>query len=229
MPHLAPSFAPLGDSALQVVFGDRLDPALNQRALALSQALATLPGLTDRVPAYASLTLHYDPLVWNQAELIQAVEPFLAAADSTTVASRLLTIPVCYGGEHGPDLDEVARHCRLSPAEVIARHSSGEYRVCFLGFAPGFAYLGGLDPVLATPRHTMPRTSVPAGAVGIAGNQTGIYPRATPGGWQLIGRTPLILFDPRREAPCLLAPGDTLRFMPIGPEEFARQAGEATP
>lgn len=227
--HAEPSFAPLGDSALQVVFGDRLDPALNRRALAFSQALAALPGLTDCVPAYASLTLHYDALVWTYGELIDAIEPFLATADNPDEASRLLTIPVCYGGEHGPDLDEVARHCRLSPPEVIARHSHGEYRVYFLGFAPGFAYLGGLDPVLAMPRHAVPRPGVPAGAVGIAGAQTGIYPQAGPGGWQLIGRTPLRLFDPRREPPCLLAPGDTVRFVPMGAEEFARQAQEAQP
>ncbi|HLF95993.1 MAG TPA: 5-oxoprolinase subunit PxpB [Methylococcaceae bacterium] len=226
--HAAPSFIPLGDSALQVVFGDRLDPALNRRALALSRALAELPGLTDRVPAYASLTLHYDALVWTHKGLIDAVEPFLAAADTPDEANRRLTVPVCYGGEHGPDLDGVARHCRLSPAEVIARHSGGDYRVYFLGFAPGFAYLGGLDPLLATPRHPTPLPNVPAGAVGIAGDQTGIYPQASPGGWQIIGRTPLRLFDPRRKAPCLLMPGDALRFAPIGPEEFARQA-EAAP
>jgi KipI family sensor histidine kinase inhibitor len=219
----------LGDSALQIVFGDRFDPALNRRVLALSEALAALPGLTDRVPAYASLTLHYDPRVLSYGELGQAVEPFLAATDNATVASRRLSIPVCYGGEHGPDLDAVARHCRLSPAEVIARHCRGTYRVYFLGFTPGFAYLGGLDPVLATPRHGTPRSSVPAGAVGIAGAQTGMYSLPSPGGWQIIGRTPLHLFDPRRETPCLLMPRDELHFVPIGPEEFARRSGEAAP
>lgn len=224
-----PELVPLGDSALLIVLGDRIDPAANQRALAVSQALANLPGLTDRVPAYASVALHYDPLIWTRAELIDALGPFLAATEGGRVASRRLTLPVLYGGEHGPDLVEVARYSGLNSAEVIARHAGSEYRVYFLGFTPGFPYLGGLDPALATPRRTSPRASVPAGAVGIAGTQTGIYPQTGPGGWQLIGRTPLRLFDPGRDPPCLLAPGDRLRFVPISPAEFARETREATP
>jgi KipI family sensor histidine kinase inhibitor len=215
-----PRLAPLGDSALLIVFGDRIDPALNRRALALAKALADLPGVTDRVPAYASLALHYDPCVWSHDGLVEAVTPYLADEGGAALEDRRLRIPVCYGGEHGPDLDAVARHCGLAPDEVIARHSGGEYLVYFLGFTPGFAYLGGLDPALATPRRGAPRSSVPAGAVGIAGEQTGIYPQASPGGWRLIGRTPLRLFDPLREPPCVLAPGDRLRFVPIGPDEF---------
>jgi KipI family sensor histidine kinase inhibitor len=215
-----PRLAPLGDSALLIVFGDRVDPALNRRALALAKALADLPGVTDRVPAYASLALYYDPCVWRHEGLVEAVTPYLADEGAAAPEDRSLRIPVCYGGEHGPDLDAVARHCGLAPDEVIARHSGGEYLVYFLGFTPGFAYLGGLDPALATPRRGTPRSSVPAGAVGIAGEQTGIYPQASPGGWRLIGRTPLRLFDPLREPPCLLAPGDRLRFAPIGPDEF---------
>jgi KipI family sensor histidine kinase inhibitor len=218
---------PLGDSALQIVFGEQLDPAMNRRALALSTALAGLPGLTDRVPAYASLSLHYDPLIWSLAALTEAIKPFLAAVESREAASRLLTVPVCYGGGYGPDLDALAQHSGLSVDEVIARHGSGDYRVCFLGFAPGFPYLDGLDPSLAMPRQATPRASVPTGAVGIAGRQTGIYPLPSPGGWQIIGRTPLRLFDPRREPPCLLAPGDRLRFTPISLEAFAQLAQEA--
>jgi inhibitor of KinA len=124
-------------------------------------------------------------------------------------------LPVCYGGEFGPDLGEVAGHCGLSEPEVIARHSGAEYRVYMLGFAPGFAYLGGLDPAIAAPRRQTPRLKVPAGSVGIAGLQTGIYPLETPGGWQIIGRSPQRLFRPGQEEPCLLKPGDRLRFVPI--------------
>lgn len=225
MPHAAPIFFPLGDSALQIVFGDRPDTALNRRVLALCQSLAGVTGLTDRVPAYASLTLHYDPLIWTFAELRNAVEPFFAADETGPVADRQVTIPVCYGGEFGPDLGEVAHHCGLTAGEVIARHSAGEYRVYFLGFTPGFAYLGGLDPTLATPRHATPRPEVPPGAVGIAGSQTGIYPQAGPGGWRIIGRTPLRLFEPAGDPPCLLGPGDRLRFRPIAPREFADWCG----
>lgn len=217
-----PSFVPLGDSALQIVFGDRIDPAANRRVLALADALADLPGVADRVPAYASLTLHYDPLRWSAERLIEAVRPHLAATEAAERPGSLLRVPVCYGGEFGPDLAALARHCGMSESAAIALHSGTEYRVHFLGFAPGFPYLGGLDPALAMPRHAVPRAVVPAGAVGVAGAQTGIYPQAGPGGWQILGRTPLRLFDPRREPPCLLAPGDRLRFAPIGPEEFAR-------
>jgi inhibitor of KinA len=137
-------------------------------------------------------------------------------------------IPVCYGGEFGPDLAEVARLCALSEEEVIARHAAASYRVYMIGFSPGFAYLGGLDAAIAAPRRATPRTLVPAGSVGIAGLQTGIYPLATPGGWQIIGQTPKRLFLPEREAPCLLSPGDTLRFVPIGAEAFRASAGDAS-
>jgi KipI family sensor histidine kinase inhibitor len=229
MTAAAPTFVPLGDSALQIVFGDRIDPVSNRRALALSRALAGLPGIGDRVPAYASLTLHYDPLLWTLDDLTKAIEPYLASAEDAGFQGALVTVPVCYGGELGPDLEALARLCAMSAEEVIARHAAPEYRVHFLGFTPGFPYLGGLDPALAAPRHATPRALVPAGAVGIAGAQTGIYPQAGPGGWQIIGRTPLRLFDPRREPPCLLAPGDRLRFAPIGPEEFVCRYREANP
>jgi inhibitor of KinA len=134
-------------------------------------------------------------------------------------------LPVCYGGEFGPDLEEVAARCGLSAAEVMARHSTAEYRVYMLGFSPGFPYLGGLDPAIAAPRRETPRLRVPAGSVGIAGMQTGIYPQESPGGWQIIGRTPGRLFRPDRAEPCLLGPGDRLRFVPVGPEAFRAAAG----
>lgn len=220
-----PVLSPLGDCALVIRFGEVLAPECNDRVHALSAALAALPGLRDRVPAYSSLTLHYDPLHWRYAELAAAIAPYLDRSEASPGPGRQITLPVCYGGAFGPDLDEVARHARMRPDEVIARHTGGDYRVYFLGFSPGFPYLGGLAPELATPRRATPRTQVPAGAVGIAGAQTGIYPQATPGGWQLIGRTPLVLFDPDAASPCLLAPGDRLRFVAITPDEFARLAG----
>ncbi|MDE2055050.1 MAG: 5-oxoprolinase subunit PxpB, partial [Xanthomonadaceae bacterium] len=137
---------------------------------------------------------------------------------------NFVEIPLCYGGEYGPDLDAVAVHARLPRGDVIARHTATEYAVAMLGFAPGFPYLLGLDPALQVPRRTTPRTRVPAGSVAIGGAQTGIYPRELPGGWHLIGRTPLALFDPAREPPCLLAPGDRVRFRAIEADEFARLA-----
>ncbi|MGH8111030.1 MAG: 5-oxoprolinase subunit PxpB [Rhodanobacteraceae bacterium] len=145
-----------------------------------------------------------------------------AAADD---AARPIEIPVCYGGESGPDLEAVARHAEIDPDQVVARHVAIEYTVAMLGFAPGFPYLLGLDAALHVPRRANPRTRVPAGSVAIGGAQTGIYPGELPGGWNLIGQTPLVLFDPQREPPCLLAPGDRVRFRAVGADEFRRRAG----
>jgi KipI family sensor histidine kinase inhibitor len=209
-------FDPLGDSALLLTFGDGIDPAINDRVHHLAGLLGRgdLPGLLGLVPSYAALAVHFDPLVWDHAALARELGR-LEAAPGDPVPPRTVVIPVRYGGASGPDLGEVAAHCGLSEAEVVARHSAPLYRVHFLGFAPGFPYLGGLDPALATPRRDTPRTAVPMGSVGIAGSQTGIYPLETPGGWRLIGRTPLTLFDPQREPPCLLRAGDLLRFEPL--------------
>lgn len=147
-----------------------------------------------------------------------------APAGSSKPIGRLIQIPVCYGGEYGPDLDAVAGHAGLAPDEIVARHAAAGYTVAMIGFAPGFPYLLGLDPTLAMPRRTDPRTRVPAGSVAIGGAQTGIYPRELPGGWQVIGRTPLVLFDPRRARPCMLAAGDGVRFRAIRADEFERLA-----
>lgn len=149
------------------------------------------------------------------------------ATASEHAAVRVVEIPVCYGGEYGLDLDAVAERARLSRDDVIARHAAAEYVVAMLGFAPGFPYLLGLDPALQMPRRATPRTRVPAGSVAIGGEQTGIYPRELPGGWHLVGRTPVVLFDARRDPPCLLAPGDRVRFRAIDAAEFARLAGTA--
>jgi len=229
---LRPRLYPLGDRALRIVFGDRIDPALNRRVLALATAVADLPGISDRVPAYASLTLHYDPAYWTLKALEEALGPALAASDEALALEpepRLVTLPVCYGGVHGPDLEQVAQHCQLDPAQVIAYHTAPDYWVYFLGFMPGFAYLGGLDPRLATPRLETPRPQVPPGAVGIAGLQTGVYPLASPGGWRLIGQTPRVLFDPRRPTPCTLMPGDQVRFVAIDADTFDQLKRQSDP
>jgi inhibitor of KinA len=219
---------PLGDQAILAVLGEGIDPAVNDRVHALAAAVraAALPGLREVVPAYATLAVHYDPERWAGpgGTPYQALARELAGLWARTRADgagtgRVVAIPVRYGGEWGPDLAEVAAHCGFSEEEVVRRHTEPEYRVFMLGFAPGFPYLGGLDPALATPRRATPRTRIPAGSVGIAGTQTGIYPLETPGGWQIIGRTSLRLFDPGLPEPCRLRPGDRLRFVAAGPEE----------
>jgi inhibitor of KinA len=212
---------PLGDRALLVTLGESLDARVNDQVHALAARMRerALPGLRDLVPAYATLAVHYDPRAWSSTgaspheALAAAIRQLWETLGPEAAApSRLVTLPVWYGGEWGPDLGEVAARCRLSEAEVIARHTAPEYRVFMLGFAPGFPYLGGLDSRIATPRRDTPRTRVPAGSVGIAGPQTGVYPLASPGGWQIIGRTPRELFQAGAEEPCLLRPGDRLRF-----------------
>lgn len=226
----AARIAPLGDCALQITLGARLGDAINAKVHALARRIhaAALPGLRDLVPAYTTLTLHYDPLTWTHDALSAALTALLTAGDDAADAAgsaREVCIPVCYGGEHGPDLMAVAAHAGLSSDAVIQRHTGVLYRVYFLGFTPGFAYLGGLDPRLAMARKATPRPRVSAGSVGIASLQTGVYPQATPGGWQIIGRTPLTLFDPARSPPCLLAPDDRVRFVAIEGGAFDRHAG----
>ncbi len=228
---------PLGDRALLVILGEGIDSHVNDQVHALADALRKrkLPGVQDLVPAYATLAVHYDPAPWagHAASPFQVLETEIRhlewkAESGSLPDPRLVEIPVCYGGEWGPDLREVAELCRLGEQIVVDRHTAPEYRVFMLGFTSGFPYLGGLDPSLAAPRRETPRPSVPAGSVGIAGMQTGIYPLETPGGWQIIGRTPLSLFNPSAQDPCLLSPRDRLRFVAIDPDEFQRLA-EARP
>lgn len=232
------SFEALGESAMLLNLSQRIDPAISARAQQLSHALrqARLPGIHDIVPAYASVLLRFDPAVWARldrlsphAALQRAVEPLCNAdaAPAAAAAGQVHELPVCYGGEHGVDLDSVAERCGLSPDQLVERHSASEYHVAMLGFAPGFAYLLGLDPALQVPRRDTPRTRVPAGSVGIGGAQTGIYPRQLPGGWQLLGRTPTRLFDAAHGArPALLQAGDRVRFVPITRQRFQALAGE---
>jgi inhibitor of KinA len=217
---------PLGDCALVVELAEKI----GEEALARVQALVhelerePLPGMTEIVPAFTTVAVFYDPvkiasLEGLRSELSARVPRSIPKKDRS--AAHEVVIPVCYGGEFGPDLAEVAARAGLDEAAAAALHSGAIYHVHAVGFAPGFPYLAGLPEKLRAPRHPTPRTQVPAGSVGIGGAQTGVYPLATPGGWRLIGRTPLKLFRPEIEAePALLRPGDRVRFKAISPEEF---------
>ena len=228
---MTPSFEPLSDDALLLRLGDSIDATLNAQAHAIALRLREqAPSwLRDLVPAYASLAVFFDPQHIDNADphahVAAAVKALLGTqASITTGDAEPVEIPVCYGGESGPDLMEAARLCGIGPDELIARHTAAIYTVAMIGFAPGFPYLLGLDESLALPRLDTPRTRVPAGSVAIGGAQTGIYPRTSPGGWRLLGRTPRVLFDAAREPPSLLSPGDRVRFVPIGADVFANEA-----
>lgn len=211
-------FSPVGECALLVELGDEISFDTCRRLWVLDRQMGQEPlqGVDTWVPAYASLLVHYDPGVVTSAQVCSWVEACLQkkSAPDEDVLKRI-QIPVRYGSEHGPDLDDVARVHHLTPAQVVAKHTQPVYRVGMMGFMPGFAYLMGLDPELATPRRDTPRTLVPAGSVGIAGNQTGVYPLESPGGWQIIGRTELSLFSPSQQTPFLLSPGDEVQFVPL--------------
>ena len=211
----APRLLPVGEAAFSVELGDGIDPAVAARVRGLDQALAAraFPWLREAVPTYRSLLVVFDPAAREEVEA--QLSALSAAAPAPAAGGRLHEVPVVYGGEDGPDLAEVAAHCRLSEAELVARHAAQEYLAYMLGFMPGFAYLGLLPPELETARRATPRVRVPAGAVAVAGRQTGVYPFSTPGGWNLLGRTSLALFDPRADPPALFAPGDRVRFRPV--------------
>ncbi|HET7332193.1 5-oxoprolinase subunit PxpB [Dyella sp.] len=216
-------FEALAEDAWLLRFGNAIDVDVNARVQSAAAALQAQLAGVECVPAYASVLVRFDPMQWLEdgrfsgQRLRNAIDIVLQHASSSETMLREITIPVWYGGE---DLHEVAAHAHLSPEEVIARHTRVTYRVAMLGFAPGFPYLLGLDPALAMPRRNNPRTCVPAGSVAIGGLQTGIYPQALPGGWQLIGRTPLRMFDPTAAAPSLLSPGDRVRFEAIDEREY---------
>jgi len=221
---------PLGDSAVVATLGAAIDPSTLASVLGLAGALAAAKGagIVDIVPAYATVTVFYDPLQFDDAagEAYESVCRFVASCAAAGTAApaapaREVEIPVCYGGELGPDLGVVADRGGLAPEQAAALHAGADYLVHAIGFTPGFPFLGGLPERLRTPRRETPRTRVPAGSVGIGGAQTGVYPVASPGGWQLIGRTPLALFRPAANPPALLRPGDRVRFRPITPSEFA--------
>jgi inhibitor of KinA len=218
-----PRVGPAGDEALLVEIGDGIDEQVNRRVHALGLALRQreLPGILDLIPTYRSLLVNYDPLRTDLHALEDAIAGLARTLDESILpAPRTVEIPTCYGGRFGPDLPFVADHNHLTEQEVVALHTASVCRVFMMGFSPGFAYLGGMSPRIATPRLKTPRTSIPAGSVGIAQQQTGIYPVESPGGWQLIGRTPVRLFDPARTPPTLVEPGDLIRFTAIDEAEY---------
>lgn len=222
-------FLVAGDMALVVEFGDQVDRAVSDRVIALSDAVATkaIPGVIELVPTFRSLMVHYDPLRIGHDELEAAIAPLLDAVGAVHHRGRLYTFPVSYGGEHGPDLDEVAERTHLTPADVVRLHTCVTYHVYALGFLPGYPYMGDGPEELSLPRREVPRLRVPMGSVAIAFRQVGIYSLESPAGWHLLGRTPVRLFDTRRENAVLLAPGDKVRFEPVSADDYHRLAEEA--
>jgi len=228
MKDLLPSnvrFQAASDQSLLVHFGEAISPETHQQVVQFLKLLEFAPvsGVKNVNPAYCSVLVKFDAVKFSHPEMETLLAPYLARLQEIELPKpRLREILVCYGGEFGPDLVEVAAIHGLSPEEVVRLHSSAMYTAYFLGFVPGFAYLGGLPAELATPRLQSPRKSVPAGSVAIGGNQTGVYPTATPGGWRLIGKTPLKLFDPAEAHASFIEIGDEVRFVPISAKEFAR-------
>jgi inhibitor of KinA len=206
---------PAGDAAVIVEFEERIDAVINARAIAMADALgaSAQAGIRDIVPTFRSVAIYFDPLLIDYDRLLDRLRTLAAAGPSEpSVASPPVRVPVQYGGEFGPDLADVARFADATEDEVVRLHTSTTYRVFMLGFVPGFAYMGPVDARIAAPRRTTPRARVPAGSVGIAGGQTGIYPSETPGGWQIIGRTAVRPFDLQRPRAVLFAAGDMVQF-----------------
>ena len=217
-----------GDSVLVAEFEDRIDETVNSRVVALAEALGqkSVAGLRDIVPTFRSVAIYFDPLRTDVGALARLLEEEDLSTGMVRRESATVRIPVCYGGPYGQDLQAVAASTGLSEAEVADIHAGSTYRVYMLGFLPGFAYMGLVDERIAVPRRAVPRVRVPAGSVGIAGRQTGIYPSDSPGGWQLIGKTPLRPFDVNRGNPFLLSAGDLVRFYPIDVSELERAAAQ---
>ncbi|OME95533.1 kinase inhibitor [Paenibacillus amylolyticus] len=224
--------SPLGEEAVIIQCGDQLSDAVQRRVMSVCALLekSTLPAMIEWVTSYTSVTVFYDPFISSYPQLCKILlQQLNQMKESVQDKPRTVTIPVCYGGEWGPDLDYVASEHGLTAEDVIAIHTSGDYLVHMIGFAPGFPYLGGLSEQIATPRRATPRLRVEAGTVGIGGKQTGIYPVDTPGGWQCIGQTPLRLFRPEENVPSLLAAGDRVRFKQITMQDYLalkRKEGE---
>jgi len=234
---------PLGESAILIKFGKGIHPEIHRKVTIFTAHLDRypVPGMIEYIAAFSSVTIFYDPIQVkkSQADAVLAKDQLSYQILSSIVTEiivklgtgvdhipRVVEIPVCYGGEFGPDLEYVAQYNKRTIDEVIEIHASGQYLVYMIGFAPGFPYVGGMSEKISTPRRKSPRMSIAAGSVGIAGMQTGVYPIATPGGWQLIGRTPVQLFRPNDNPPTLLQSGDMIRFCPISHKEYEEYKGE---
>lgn len=214
-----------GDSSLMIEFSKEISPETNQKITAVVQLMKAqqIEGVVDLIPSFGSLLINYDPRVIRYEEMKERVENLLKLdVQADAGRKKVFEIPVCYGGEYGPDIENIAEHAGLSVEEVIQIHSSRDYLIYMLGFLPGFCYLGGLDERIYTPRLANPRLKIDAGSVGIGGSQTGIYPLDSPGGWQLMGKTPVKTYDPGRGVPILVEAGDYIRFVPIDEAEFDR-------
>jgi len=218
-----PRFLPAGDRSLVVELGNEISPDVNRRIrdLVLAIERRRVAGVVDLVPTYRSLLVYCDPRRVSLAELQREIASLERHLGETPLPPpKVVEIPTCYGGWLGPDLEFVASHCKLTPDEVVRIHAGTDYLVYMMGFTPGFTYLGGMPERIATPRLKTPRTLIPAGSVGIAQQQTGIYPVDSPGGWQLIGRTPVRLFDPHRDPPVVVEAGDYIRFTAVDRDTY---------
>ena len=223
---MKPTISPVGDRAISIDFGQVIDPTINRHIRQTIERIKELQldGIIELVPTYCALLVEYDAMLYSYSEICNIIEPTLeeGMANTTNELVTVVEVPTVYGGEFGPDLSFVASHNHLSEDEVISIHSGTDYLVYMLGFIPGFSYLGGMDSRIATPRLSSPRTVIPAGSVGIAGEQTGTYPSDSPGGWQIIGRTPVTMYDMSKAQAALLKAGDYVRYVPIDESEFHR-------
>ena len=223
---MKPTISPVGDRAISIDFGQVIDPQINRYIRQTIERIKELQleGIIELVPTYCALLVEYDAMLYSYSDICKSMKSILAEGmtDTTNELVTVVEVPTVYGGEFGPDLSFVADHNHLSEDEVISIHSGTDYLVYMLGFIPGFTYLGGMDPRIATPRLSSPRTLIPAGSVGIAGEQTGTYPSDSPGGWQIIGRTPVTMYDMSKAQAALLNAGDYVRYVPIDEREFHR-------
>jgi KipI family sensor histidine kinase inhibitor len=224
-PLSPPRLLPSGDSAITVEFSRNIDDDANRRVLALDRAMASEPvaGVTETVPTYRSLLVHYDPVLIGFSDLGEQLLALAQRPDPSTAKTRRWRIPVVYGGEHGVDLEDVAKTLNTTPDDIVARHTAGDYRVAMIGFTPGWSYLSGLAPSLQMPRRQNPRLLTPAGTISIGGVQTGVQCLAGPSGWHLLGQTAVRTYQLHREPTFLLEPGDAITFTPVDTKTFADQ------